>query len=566
MLRAPLPDRQSRFGAVRHAAIERMTDSDVRWRSLGALFVAAGGVSLLTLLVPTAAGTGVAAIALVAALAVVSGLTMIALAARLPRRDAWVSATLAFGTVLISLVVIANHSVASPYALIYVWVGFDAFFFFHGRTAWGHLVFAAVAYAVALVLGGERGQDEVGRWLMTIGTVGAIGTLAYLLKERSTRLIAQLSDVAQTDALTGLLNRRGFEERIGHELSRMRRTGGSVSLIIGDLDHFKTVNDRFGHHRGDEALQRFSEIAQSTTRGIDGAARIGGEEFALVLPDTDEHGAYLLAERLRRRVRDGLSEFGSALSVSFGVATFPRHADDADDLLRCADQALYLAKRLGRDRSVIFSSEVSESLRHAPDATVAAVEQLPAVLILAETLDLRDTGTALHSQTVGRYAEAIATAIGLPPERVERVRLAGLLHDIGKIGVADPILRKAGPLTEEEWAEMKKHPELGARILAGANLDDISGWVLSHHERPDGSGYPAGLSLEDVPLEARILSVADAFEAMTSDRVYREALPTEAAVKELRRHAGTQFDLEVVETFLECLARGTVGPAASTIA
>ena len=177
------------------------------------------------------------------------------------------------------------------------------------------------------------------------------------------------------------------------------------------------------------------------------------------------------------------------------------------------------------------------------------------MLVLAETLDLRDSGTALHSQTVGRLCEQIAVALGLAPEQVERVRLAGLLHDIGKIGVADTILQKPAALTEDEWAEMRKHPELGARILTGANLDDISSWVLAHHERPDGRGYPHGLVGDAIPLEARILAVADSFEAMTSDRVYRAGMPIEEAAAELRRCAGAQFDARVVEVFLATLAR-----------
>jgi putative nucleotidyltransferase with HDIG domain len=182
------------------------------------------------------------------------------------------------------------------------------------------------------------------------------------------------------------------------------------------------------------------------------------------------------------------------------------------------------------------------------------MEHIPAVLMLAETLDLRDTGTALHSQTVGRYAEMIASSLGLGEDQVKRIRLAGLLHDIGKIGVPDPILRKPGPLDELEWEEIRKHPELGARILAGANLDDISAWVLAHHERPDGTGYPLGLPADQIPLEAMILSVADAFEAMTAERVYSQPLQLMTAAAELKRHAGTQFDAEIVETFLACLA------------
>jgi diguanylate cyclase (GGDEF)-like protein/putative nucleotidyltransferase with HDIG domain len=538
---------------LRRAAIERLSDHDVRWRSLGALYIAGGLLADATLLVPVDRGSNSLAILGLGMFAVVCGIALIAFATRLPRSDGWLSAFLAQGTVLVTLAVIYNRTAASPIALIYVWVGFDGFFFFTRRHAFGHLAWVGVNYAIALAVTPAHGLAEGGRWIMIMGTVGIIGALADVLRSRSEELIGRLSDVARTDSLTGLLNRRGFEERIADELERARRSGQPASLVVGDLDHFKAINDRFGHHRGDEALREFARLVTETKRVIDGAARIGGEEFALVLPDTDEHGAYLLAERLRRRVRRAPKDTGMPLSVSFGIATFPRHAENAEDLLRQADQSLYLAKRLGRDRSVIYSREVAASFHAGEDD--ARLDQLPAVLVLAETLDLRDTGTAQHSQTVGRYAEQIAASLGLPTDRVQRVRLAGLLHDIGKIGVPDPVLQKPGPLDDEEWAEMRRHPELGARILAGANLDDIADWVLAHHERPDGRGYPAGLGEGEIPLEARILSVADAFEAMTSDRVYRTALPFEDAVAELRRHAGTQFDLDIVEAFIECLGR-----------
>jgi diguanylate cyclase (GGDEF)-like protein/putative nucleotidyltransferase with HDIG domain len=383
-----------------------------------------------------------------------------------------------------------------------------------------------------------------------MGTITVVALLADLLRERSDRLIGALKDAAQTDPLTGLLNRRGFEQLMEVELARAARSGQPLSLLVGDLDHFKTINDRFGHHEGDVALADFSGLVTSTKRQIDGAARIGGEEFALVLPSTDEHGAYLMAERLRRMLRDTAPRTRAGLTISFGIATHPEHGTTADDLLRNADQALYLAKRLGRDRSVIFSAEAAASFRASSDGEQDNVEQLAAVLVLAETLDLRDTGTSLHSQTVGRYTEAIACELGFGPDRVERVRLAGILHDIGKLGVPDPILRKPGKLDDDEWTEMRKHPELGARILAGANLDDISRWVLYHHERPDGAGYPAGLALGEIPIESRILAVADAFEAMTADRVYREGMPLDDAFAELRRNTGTQFDEQIVDAFL----------------
>jgi diguanylate cyclase (GGDEF)-like protein/putative nucleotidyltransferase with HDIG domain len=538
---------------VRRDAIERLSRHEVRWRALGALFIAGGVLAGGSLLLPVDTGTHILPLALVCVTAVITGAFLVWAAGRLPASDLWLGMVLAFGTVLITLGVVFNHSISSPYSLIYVWVGFDGFFFLGRRAAFANLGWVGLNYALALILIPVHGQAEVGRWVVLIGTVGVIGVLADILRSRSEVLIDTLSEVARTDSLTGLLNRRGFEERLEDELRRATRTGGPVSLVVGDLDHFKLVNDRFGHHVGDDALRKFSALVVQSKRSIDGAGRIGGEEFGLVLPDTDTAGAHALAERLRRHVRDALVEYGLPLSVSLGVASYPRHGQTSEELLRRADQAMYLAKRLGRDRSIVYSSEVSQAL-HEPAEGPAKMEHVPAVLILAETLDLRDTGTALHSQTVGRYAEMIASALELGEERIKRIRLAGLLHDIGKIGVPDPILRKPGALDAREWEEMRKHPELGARILAGANLDDISGWVLAHHERPDGQGYPMGLAGPEIPLEAKILSVADAFEAMSAERVYSPPLPVTTAIAELKRHSSTQFDAEIVQTFLACVA------------
>jgi putative nucleotidyltransferase with HDIG domain len=231
------------------------------------------------------------------------------------------------------------------------------------------------------------------------------------------------------------------------------------------------------------------------------------------------------------------------------VATYPDHGTTPEDLLAAADQALYAAKQLGRNRSVIHSDEIAG----LSPAGASSEVHLATLLSLAEALDLRDTGTADHSQTVGRYCALIARELGLPPARVERVRIAGVVHDIGKIGLPDEILRKPGPLTAEERAEMRRHPEIGAGILGSRNFDDIRAWVLAHHERPDGTGYPHQLCVDEIPLEARILSVADAYEAMTADRVYRPSLGPERARDELLDGAGTQFDEQVVWALLAAL-------------
>jgi HD-GYP domain-containing protein (c-di-GMP phosphodiesterase class II) len=174
-------------------------------------------------------------------------------------------------------------------------------------------------------------------------------------------------------------------------------------------------------------------------------------------------------------------------------------------------------------------------------------------LLRAETLYLRDAGPGAHSRTVGGFARDTAAALGLAPARVDRLQAAGVLHDLGKLGIADAILHKAGPLTDAEWEEMTRHPEIGARILEHAGLRDIAAWVLAHHERLDGRGYPGGLVADEIPLESRVLAVADAYEAMIADRPYRRGMPAEEARAELERCAGTQFDPTVVEAFLGTL-------------
>ena len=192
--------------------------------------------------------------------------------------------------------------------------------------------------------------------------------------------------------------------------------------------------------------------------------------------------------------------------------------------------------------------------RALDEGTQAGTElQLATVIALAEALDIRDTGTGQHSHTVARYAELMARELGLEEERLERVRLAGVLHDIGKIGISDRVLTKPGPLDKSEWQEMYTHPEIGARLLSRPEFADLREWILAHHERPDGLGYPRGLRADQIPIEARILAVADAYEAMTADRCYRAALGEAAARAELEGGAGTQFDAAVVAAFLRAL-------------
>ena len=410
---------------------------------------------------------------------------------------------------------------------------------------------AAGGYIAAALAGPGLPAGNV---VVTAVGIGAAAALVGMQRANANRLIWRLSDAAVTDALTGLMNRRGFQELIETELERARRSGQPLSLMIGDLDHFKALNDRFGHGAGDRALERLALILDTAKRRIDTAARIGGEEFAVVLPDSDHHAAYILAERMRREVRETFMYEPYELTISLGVATFPAHGTSVEALVAQADEALYAAKALGRDRTMVYSDELQDSV--PAELSVSrrnADRNSSTVIALADVVEARDRGTTAHSQAVGRYAAAIARELGLPEPVVERVRFSGIVRDIGKIAIPEEIIRKPGWLSAEDWIAMRRHPEIGASILAGAEMEDVSEWVLSHHERPDGTGYPHGLSGADIPLEARILAVSDAYEAMTSDRVYRSALSPEDARGELSRCAGTQFDARVVEAFLRVL-------------
>jgi diguanylate cyclase (GGDEF)-like protein len=439
--------------------------------------------------------------------------------------------------------------------LPYVWVTLFAFFFFSRGAALIHLALMAAAYALALALE-DPTENPLDGWLATVLTLLVIGVFVSMVRDHIGGLIRRLSDAAQHDPLTDLLNRRGFQGVFDIELERARRADQSLSLIVGDLDRFKLVNDAHGHAAGDDVLKRVAHAIAGAKRGFDSAARVGGEEFAVLAPDCDEHGAFMLAERMRSAVHEALVARGeeTPLTISFGISTFPLHGQSADSLLRTADQALYAAKQLGRNRSVISSAEVPGILARAPHhADNNAHVELGALLNLAEALDVRDWGSASHCRRVGRFAELTARELGLSPDAVERIRLAGILHDVGRVALPDAVLAKEDALTDEEWVLVRAHPAVGARMVETTEYADIRAWILFHHERPDGHGYPEGRGESEVPLESSIIAVADAYEAMTSERPYRRALAAEDAADELRREAGRQFRSDVVEALLRAV-------------
>ena len=532
---------------------EGRAERGVMARSLMYLFAAGGAITAASLFF-SPSDAEETRIAITAAAAFVLSVVLFVVYDRLPLWGFQVFLTV--GTVLVEWAIYSSGETTSPYAMFYFWIAIYAFYFLSRARAFMQMVLIALAYSATLLVRDDLATTPVANWAVVTSTLVIAGALIGVQRNHVDRLIARLSDAARTDSLTSLLNRRGFEELFETELERARRSGRPLTVIVGDLDAFKAVNDRYGHAAGDRALERLSEILRTVKRRIDTAARIGGEEFAVIAPDTDHHAAYILAERMRREVRDSFASEPFHLTISLGIATFPRHGATAESLIGGADEALYAAKKLGRDRTVVYNPELADSLLAATgQPTPRSERHSSTVLALAEVIDIRDQGTAAHSETVGRYAGAIARELGLGSELVERVRFGGIVHDVGKIGIPDSVLRKPGWLSDDDWHEMRRHPEIGARILRGANLDDIGEWVLAHHERPDGKGYPHGIAGNDIPLEARILAVADAYEAMTSDRVYRPALTEQAAREELLRCANSQFDGRVVDAFLTVLDR-----------
>jgi diguanylate cyclase (GGDEF)-like protein/putative nucleotidyltransferase with HDIG domain len=516
---------------------------------VGALFLLSGAlIAPVAILAPHGPGMRETLLGVLGGAAALLAALMLVLDRRTPR---WAFHVLTVaGTALATLAIYGWGGDMSYGPLPYLWVAFFAFYFFSLPAAVVHLGVVAGAFAVELSVQ-DLDYTPIAGWLATVGTLLLAGVAVATIRDRLAALIESLTNAARQDPLTELLNRRGFEEVFDIELERARRTETPLSLVVADLDRFKQLNDGFGHAAGDDALKRVAQAIGTAKRGFDSAARVGGEEFAVLAPNSDEHGAYMLAERIRGDIERSFAEGGPGpLTASFGIATFPLQGQSSEALLRAADQALYAAKKLGRNRSVISSAEVPGILARSPRGHEDSHVELAALLSLAEALDVRETGSATHCHRVARFAELMGRELGLAPDSVERVRLAGILHDVGRIGMPDELLTKKGPLSAEDWRVVRSHPAIGARMVDATDFEDIRSWVLAHHERPDGLGYPAGHAGDELPLEARILAVADAYEAMTAVRPYRPALAPDEAAEELRRAAGGQFDEQVVEALL----------------
>lgn len=367
-----------------------------------------------------------------------------------------------------------------------------------------------------------------------------------------------LEMLALTDPLTGLLNHRAFKERLEQELRRAEREGYPVSLVALDVDNFKEVNDRYGHAAGDAALKVLARTLRSQLRPSDICGRVGGDEFCLAIVGSDSEEAEEIVDRMRKQVMDAdIGLAGQHVTISAGIAGFPRDSLGREELMHLADGAMYWSKSAGRNCSFIYSAESTFALS-AEELAARAVKDglVNTVHALAKAVDAKDGYTSMHSQRVGRYAATLAATLGLEVEAVETIRTAGVLHDVGKIGISDEILQKPEKLTDEEWLIMRRHSEFGRDIIAGAGMEEIATCVLHLHERFDGAGYPSGLAGEDIPLASRVLHAVDALEAMTSERVYRRAMSTEAALAEIERVAGTQIDPVVAEALVGLVRSG----------
>jgi len=368
------------------------------------------------------------------------------------------------------------------------------------------------------------------------------------------RLFERLDELAKRDSLTGLFNHGQFHAKLDDELDRAERYGQPLSVVMFDLNDFKALNDELGHAEGDRVLREVAKGLEASCGAAGSAFRVGGDEFAAVLPGASAAAAADLA----KQVAVAVSALDVGITISHGVGEWPHDGPSKPLLLFNADRALYAVKHQEDARQVTRRGRESPpaGLPHAPRDDAGRRQRHSVTNALARAVDAKDSYTRSHSETVAQLCVLIGEELGFEGAGLQSLRLAGLLHDVGKIGIADAILQKPTRLSPEEFEVMKTHTTLGHRIISGADLEREAEWILHHHERPDGRGYPHGLRGEQLPLESRIILVADAFEAMTSDRPYRKGRSTGDAMAELRRHAGTQFAPCCVDALTGALSRG----------
>ena len=388
---------------------------------------------------------------------------------------------------------------------------------------------------------------------------------------------------SDTDSLTGLANHKHLQEELHRQIQSCEHSGNVLSVLIVDVANISRINRDLGHARGDEVIKTVAQKIKQNIRNTDFAGRYGGDEIAVIMPNTSSDEAKYIAEYLSYVISCVYIDDVGPIKVSMGISTYPKSSESQEKLLVLAEQAMYISKGKSQESGnckVITSEDYNfwddEALKcfaevltkkHAQigvqfedelinkfhnEQIISNSHLLDVVTSLANTIDAKDTYTKGHSTFVSRYSEALARAIGLPEAEVERIRLGALLHDIGKIGIPENVLRKPTMLTDEEWEIMKQHPVIGAEKVLAPNesLRDLIPMVKYHHEHWDGSGYPYGLKGEESPLSARIVAIADAYHALVSDRPYRKGLGVEKACEILKLGANVQWDKELVRQFV----------------
>ena len=375
-------------------------------------------------------------------------------------------------------------------------------------------------------------------------------------KEELEKVNSEKEVMSITDGLTKLYNHRYFQDCLEKAVDIAQQEGSSVALMILDIDHFKYYNDLFGHPAGDKLLEELSQLLIRELGPNDMVARYGGEEFTIILYGTTRIQSMEMAEKLRAAVesfpfsgREQQPE--GKITVSIGVASYPENAKNKEELIKLADEALYKAKSSSRNKVELYFSVLDELKK---DLDQSEAELVNSTKMLIRIINAKDKYTSGHSERVGRYAVWIAEKMGLPADEIKTIKIGAFLHDVGKIEIGGEVLTKRGKLTPEEFELIKKHPFWGAGIIKAVDsLNPTLSLIMYHHEWFDGSGYPKGLKGLNIPLHARILAVADSFDAMTTNRPYGSRKTTIEAIEELKRCKGTQFDPDIVDTFLGAL-------------
>ncbi len=404
-------------------------------------------------------------------------------------------------------------------------------------------------------------------------------------------LLTKTNKYANTDTLTSLYNHRGFQEILSSQIQKAQENKTHLSIVMLDVNNISKINRELGHAKGDEVIKLVAEKVKQNIRPSDSAGRYGGDEIAIIMPNTDTAEAKYLAEYITYCLSCCFVDDVGPVKVSVGISTYPECTKDQEKLLILAEQAMYISQAKGykEGMSAIISSSdynfwddvalnsFAEILakRHAQigirfedellhkfnnEQIKSQNHLMEMATSLAGAIDAKDPYTKDHSTSVSRYAEALARAVNLPEEEVERIKLGALLHDVGKIGIPESVLKKPDKLLDDEWEIMKQHPTIGAEKVLEPNeaLRDLIPIVKYHHERIDGKGYPNQLKGNEIPLAARIVSVADAYHALISDRPYRKGMPVEKACEILKLGAGTQWDADLVRHFI------SIAPSLST--